>query len=456
MKMIPLAIGLLTLPFLFACKPQAPRFDQHQIVLSLGVISDTHIGNGYGSEEKFKEALTQLQEAAQGNLAGVLVAGDLVNTASAPQIATFKEIYESVLDPLEVPMVYTVGNHDMNPNYRWTQESVAWNSAFHTVLGENFFKADLDPAMRDSLECRHCVFGPCHVLCITPDNTNPITYAPAALEWLEARLKEITEKDPGRYVLLLTHPMIYGTCYGSVLQDTYTRLGEYWATKELTGILSRYPQVITFGGHLHFPLNDPRSIWQGSFTAVGTASTSYMAIDNGGYEDMATITTMKGAGKFSQGLLLQLDRKGNARLTRMDFYHKAVIGEPWELDAPRKDGSHLQRYNHETLKARNTPPTLSPARFQDGKLCFEAGKDDEFVHHYLITVSRDGVPVASKKVLADFYASPLPSGMKPLYELPLEGLEEGEYSASIVGVDSWDASSEPLECKFSVNNSNTH
>ena len=214
--------------------------------------------------------------------------------------------------------------------------------------------------------------------------------------------------------------------------------------------------MITFGGHLHFPLNDPRSIWQGSFTAVGTASTSYMAIDNGNYEDMATITTMKGAGKFSQGLLLQLDKKGNARLTRMDFYHKAVIGEPWELDAPRKDGSHLQRYNHETLKARNTPPTLSSARFQDGKLCFEAGKDDEFVHHYLITVSRDGVPVASKKVLADFYASPLPSGMKPLYELPLEGLEEGEYSASIVGVDSWDASSEPLECKFSVNNSNTH
>ena len=46
--------------------------------------------------------------------------------------------------------------------------------------------------------------------------------------------------------------------------------------------------------------------------------------------------------------------------------------------------------------------------------------------------------------------------MKPLYELPLEGLEEGEYSASIVGVDSWDASSNPLECKFSVSNSKTN
>ena len=80
---------------------------------------------------------------------------------------------------------------------------------------------------------------------------------------------------------------------------------------------------------------------------------------------MATVTTMKGAGKFSQGLLLQFDKRGNARLTRMDFYHKAVIGEPWELGAPRKDRSHLDRYRHEILKARNTPPTLSSAEYRD-------------------------------------------------------------------------------------------
>jgi predicted phosphodiesterase len=445
-----LAIGLLALPFLFACRQQAGRFDENSIVLSLGVISDTHIGNGYGSEEKFKEVLTQLEEAAQGNLAGVLIVGDLVNVASTEQISTFKQIYESVLDPVKVPMVYTVGNHDMNPQYRWTQESVAQNAVFHTILGDDYFKTDLDPAMRDSLECRHCVIGEYHILCLTPDHSSPVTYAPAALDWLEARLKEITEKDPDHYILFLTHPMIYGTCYGSVLQDTYTRMGDYWSTKELSEILSRYPQVITFGGHLHFPLNDPRSIWQGAFTAVGTASTSYMAIDNGNYEDMATVTVMKGAGKFSQGLLLQFDKKGNARLTRMDFYNKAVIGEPWELGAPRKDLSHLGRYRHEDMKARNTPPTLSSAQFKEGKLCFAAGKDDEFVHHYRITLSKDGEQVALKKILADFYKVPLPSQMKDSFELPLDGLEEGGYTASIVAVDSWDAVSEPLTCSFHI------
>ena len=452
MKFSRFAIGLLAFRLLFACGQQASRFDENSIVLSLGVISDTHIGNGYGSEAKFKEVLTQLEEASKGKLAGVLVAGDLINVASEAQMADFKRIYEEVLDPNVVPLVYTIGNHDMNPQYRWTGESVAQHKVFHTILGEDYFKTDLDPVMRDSLECRHCVIGNYHILCLTPDHSSPITYAPAVLEWLDARLKEITEKDPDRYVLLLTHPMIYGTCYGSVLQDTYTRMGDYWSTKELIPILSRYPQVITFGGHLHFPLNDPRSIWQGSFTAVGTASTSYMAIDNGNYEDMATVTVMKGAGYFSQGLLLQFDRKGNARLTRMDFFNKATIGEPWELDAPRKDGSHLGRYRHEKMKARNTPPTLSSARFEDGKLIFAAGKDDEFVHHYLITITRNGEVLVQKKILADFYKVPQPSMMKSSYEVPLGlgNLDAGDYSFRIVAVDSWDAASEPLDYSLDI------
>lgn len=456
MKCARLILGLLALPLLLACGQQTGRFDENSIVLSLGVISDTHIGNGYGSEEKFHNVLTQLVEATEGKLDGVLVVGDLINTATPPQLVTFKELYEEVLDPVTVPLVYTIGNHDMNPQYRWTEETVAQHAVFHTILGENYFRTDQDPVMRDSLECRHCVIGPYHILCLTPDHSSPITYNPAVLEWLEARLQEITGQDPDRYVILLTHPMIYGTCYGSVLQDTYTRLGDYWSTKELSEILSRYPQVITFGGHLHFPLNDPRSIWQGSFTAVGTASTSYMAIDNGNYEDMATVTTMKGAGRFSQGLLLQFDKKGNARLTRMDFYNRAVIGDLWELPAPRKDLSHLSRYNHETLRARNTPPVLSSAEFKDGKLYFAAGKDDEFVHHYRITLSKDGVPVAEKKILADFYRVPLPSQMKADYELSLTDLEEGEYTATVVAVDSWDAQSAPITCAFSVNNSKTN
>ena len=261
-------------------------FDEDNIVLSLGAISDTHIGNNYGSEAKLTSALTQLKNRAAekdaDGLDAVMVVGDLVNTATNSQISTFKSLYEGVFDPVKVPMIYTIGNHDMNPNYRWTASTVSQNAVFHSILGDSYFLADKDQTMRKNFECRHCVVGDYHILCITPNGTSPIVYDANVTSWLNKELKTITEENPDQYVIVLTHPMIYDTVYGSLLQDTYTTLGDYWSTKALSEILNGYPQAVTFGGHLHFPLNDPRSVWQGKFTAFGCASTSYMAIDNGG------------------------------------------------------------------------------------------------------------------------------------------------------------------------------
>ena len=78
------------------------------------------------------------------------------------------------------------------------------------------------------------------------------------------------------------------------------------------------------------------------------------------------------------------------------------------------------------------------------------------MHHYRVTITRDGVPVTCKKILADFYRVPLPSQMKAAYELSLADLEEGTYTAEIVAVDSWDAESSPVSCTFQVNHSNNN
>ena len=433
---------------------QTAAFDENDVVASFGIISDTHIGNGYGSDAKLTSALTQLKNRSAENdsdgLDAVLVAGDLVNTSNTGQISTFKSLYEGVFDPKKVPMIYTIGNHDMCTSYRWSANTVSENAVFRTILGDDYFLTDQDQSMRTNFECRHCIVGDYHILALTPSGIAPITYDANVLTWLNAQLKAITEADPGRYVLLITHPMIYGTCYGSVLQDTYTTYGDYWSTKALTEILAGYPQVVTFGGHLHFPLNDPRSIWQGSFTALGTASTSYMAIENGGYEDMSGATVMKDAGEYSEGLLMQLDRSGNARFTRMDFYRNTVIGKPWYINAPKGDKSHLETYNHTALAAANTAPSLSTAEVTGTKLTFAAGTDDEFVHHYVVTLKKAGAVVATKKILSDFYRCPQPSQMKKTYELSFGALAAGDYSASIVAYDSWDAASAPLVKDFSV------
>ena len=273
--------------------------------------------------------------------------------------------------------------------------------------------------------------------------------------------------------------MLYDTVYGSLLGEAdgiwKSFLPGYWATRELPEILSKYPQVVAFGGHLHFPLNDPRSVWQGSFTALGCASVRYMAIEAGGYEDMAGQTTMKDKDEFSQGNLVQFDKKGNMRIFRMDFFNKEVIGEPLVMSRPARNGKHLEEYPFPKRAAANEPPSVSkidvsvlmPSEPWVKKVAkgisvdFPSGVDDEFVHHYVVSLSEDGKVILSKKVLSDFYRHPDPSAMKPSWSVPfpLEDLPEaytaldpiglpilkpGTYTVSLTAVDSWDAKSETL------------
>ena len=431
-------------------------FNEDAIVLSVAAISDVHIGNGYNSEDKFTAALQQLKAKAAvkdaDGLDAVMIVGDLINTVNQGQISTLKSLYEAQLDPKKVPMIYTIGNHDMNPGCNWSTSTVSQNSVFHTVLGDDYFLTDQDQTMRKNFECRHCIVGNYHIVAITPNNANPVLYDANSTTWLDSVLGQITAAEPDKYVMLITHPMIYNTVYGSTL-------GTYWYTSSLTDIINKYPQVVTFGGHLHFPLNDPRSIWQGGFTAMGCASVSYMAFEGGDYENKASATVLKDAGEYSEGLLIQFDANGNMRATRMDFYRNAEIGKAWETAAPKSDKSHLDKYNHIALSAANTAPSLSTASVSVGEVTggkasvsvtFAAGTDDEFVHHYSVSIKKGSSAVVTKNYMSDFYRAPQPSQMKTEWTVDMGSVDEGKYLLSITAYDSWDAASAPLEKDFTV------
>ena len=437
----------------------AKDFNEKKVVLNLAVISDTHV-NGYNGVPgyKFRSALIQERDYAArfGGLDGVVVVGDLVdspawNAKKYPEINDWKRLYESVFSPREVPLAYTVGNHDIWKE--WTTETYKEAKQFPQRLGPDFYTAEVgDPRMAEEFECRHYVIGGCHILAVTPDGRNPVIYPEESIKWLDENLKAITEKDPDKYVIVITHAMIYGTIYGSFLDDVYPKGNGYWSTKVLTETLSKYPQAVVFGGHLHFPLNDPRSVWQGAFTVMGTASTRYMAIDNGGYEYMAGLTVMKDKDDFSQGLLLQFDNKGNMRAVRMDFYNQTTIGEPWVFKRPAEDGGHLRKYDHKRLAAANKAPSIKGLKVNvvsGGAIAtWPAGTDDEFVHTYYLTVASGDSTVCTKKILADFYRVPQTSQMKKTWRQELK-LAPGEYTVSLVARDSWDAESNvcSVECK---------
>ena len=224
-------------------------FDENNIVLSFGALSDIHITGSATETNKFRAAITQLKAQAakhdKDGLDALSIAGDIADNGSPSQVKIFSDVVKS--SGIETVMLVT-GNHDFYGAGKGTLAD------YYAEMGEKYFAVDVDKSMFDK-GARHCVVGDYHFFYIEPIGySQNCPYDEDVLKWLDASLKEVTTANPGAYVFVVTHPMIYKTCYGSELS------GGSWYTTYLTETLSKYPQVMTFGGHLHVPINDERSI----------------------------------------------------------------------------------------------------------------------------------------------------------------------------------------------------
>ena len=436
-----------------------PKFDPAHIVFSFGAISDWHIKDEEGqyNQQKLISALTQLRDKAAEEdahgLAALIAAGDLTHDGKENEIATMKHVLTSVIDLQKTAFVYVAGNHDKHdPDCNLTYDRL-----FSEDCAKAYDTCGLSPDGTWS-GARHISVRGVHFITLGPDKFHKKEaniYPEQTKQWLDETLARITAEDPNAYVFVITHLLMWGTCYGSVR-------GYFYASDDLTPILSKYPQVVTFGGHLHYPLNDDRAIMQTSFTAMETATLSDMLIDGHGLANVFKNTKTEGNTDFAQGLLVQIDADGNLRITRMDFYHQTTIDTPWYLDAPTPDGAHLTRYTAARGEDFNPADmtvgkrmTFTQAPAEEGNTAvtvrFEATKYSRPIRTYRARVTDEtGDCLSSADYLTDFYRHPDHRTMANEMEITLPPLPGGRYSISTTARDCWGNESAPLCGTFEI------
>lgn len=451
-------------------KPKAladKKFDEKNIVLRFGAISDTHMQSpNWIPSQKLSKALEQLNAKADGKLDAVFISGDLTDYGLPEQAAELKRVFDhSSIDLDKTRLVFAIGNHEY---YGHQLQKLPWKGGFlfRDVFGDQAYKGASDEEIMAANY--HAVVNGYDFIAINCDQYDGgVKYRESDLSWLKKQLDEAVKNRPGKPVFVASHPNIVGTNLGS--ND-----GDFWAGKDLYYVLKDYPEVIFFCGHLHYSEADERNIWQGEFTTIGLGSTYYLSNHN--KEDLSGESIIELSGGFEtsdyletpgQGVYAEVDKNNNVRLTKIDFTHRKDIKSPWLVPGPKKDKSHLLYYTPEQLKA--TFGKAAPV-FPKGSVVkeiskvhgnyqyqFTQAKDNDMVYCYQVSFveKASGKVLKSVYTLSDFYLYANPSEMAPALTksvpkadsllAPFNTNYAKDYYIQVVAVDCFGQKSAPIK-----------
>ena len=181
----------------------------------------------------------------------------------------------------------------------------------------------------------HLVINGYHFIFLSMDRYDKADsnfFTDAKLEWLDNELTAAAYDDPtGRKpIFVFQHEPPKDTMYGSTKTAS---------DADLTALLSRYPQVVDFSGHTHYPMTDPRAIWQGSFTALTTGGMAYLAFQLAGSSTVKNdVVATDATGSWTANgdleshirnatmyYIVEVDATGTVRIRVVD----ATTGEAW-------------------------------------------------------------------------------------------------------------------------------
>ncbi len=398
-------------------------------VIRFVAASDTHVKSGDPTNaQRIRKMVSLAYEIAAADhaytgLDAVLVAGDLTNDGTEDEFRIFWDAMGGSLRDGTRFLGVVAKNHD---GYEMKRAALR---AFYTSLTGN--DADF-----------HSVINGYHFIGVSASPNDGIHYSAAQLKWLREQLDAATAEAPDRPVFVTHHEHVRGTVYGSSLYDG-------WGVTNFTTLLNKYPQVVDFSGHSHYPLNDPRSVWQGKFTAVGTGAIYYSEF---------TIDEMRAyhpadSNDTATCWIVELNKENDMRLRGYDVNEGKLLCERIlknPADPANRDYTPAKRKAAAAVPAfdANAALTVTP-EFGGCTLTAPAAAsaDGEPVVLYRAYAKNGmGVTVAKERALPCYYRAVA----QETVSLTLTGLAEGEYTVCVVAENAYGAQSEPLCAKVTV------
>ena len=385
--------------------------------------SDTHIETYLDIDSRRMQKMLRLgyaiadADAAYQTLDAVLIAGDLTDDGRKDQFNAFVAALNAGLREDTRFLGVTAESHDGNHMDR--REVHDYFTAL-TGLSSDF----------------HTVIGGFHFIGLSASEDDSAHYDAGQVAWLRAQLELATAEDPLRPVFVMHHEHVRNTVYGS--SDF-----EGWGETYFTDVLSDFPQVVDFSGHSHYPLNDPRSLWQGAFTAVGTGAIYYTELT---VDDVRTIHP-DGYRQVSTCWIVEVDANNRIRLRGLDILAQKILCE-YVLENPADPAN--RSYTPEKRAAASLAPvfdagatlkTVRIARSVDCTVPVAQSADGMAVVLYrAMAVDADGNVAASAFAIPEYYVA---DGDKTV-TIRLSGLERGTYEIRVVAETAYGVQSEPL------------
>lgn len=395
--------------------PEAP--EDFTPVIRFAVCSDIHLNGEEGCAEE--ERLTKLinfmydysSEQEYDSFDALVCVGDTMNSGAEAEYDQFNRIIEENLNQDETQLLICTGNHE----YITTRDTDA-------SVGARFFEEKIGP-----LDTNAVINGYHFVLASYDDDGRSFD---EKINWMDSEISASIADTGDKPVFVFQHPAPFATIYGSI----------NWGDISVPKVLSKYSQVVDFSGHSHYPINDPRSCWQGNYTAFGCGSLSYFETEldaiagNFPYE----------VDQCAQFYIVEADAEGNVKVMPYDLITDQFFDNDYYLtDLASGDFD----YTYNKMKKRDEAPvfpkntTTSVDKNEDGEsiLTFTGATDNYVVESYKVSLTRDGVTVAED----NFSGKYMYLFEEDVYEVNLGVLQPGiSYQVSIVALNAYAEASE--------------